>query len=59
MLARARAPEALVHGCYQTQLGTDSGRGEGADGGVRNQTNAANGGGTVFTMNSNGYYSSN
>jgi predicted porin len=29
------------------------------DGGVRNQTNAANGGGTVFTMNSNGYYSSN
>jgi predicted porin len=47
-----------VHRCYQTQLGTDRGRGEGADGGVRYQTNAANGGGTGFTMNSNGYYSS-
>jgi len=30
-----------------------------ADGGVRYQTNAAKGGGSVFTMNSNGYYSSN
>ncbi|MFM0167876.1 porin [Paraburkholderia sediminicola] len=30
-----------------------------ADGGVRYQTNAAKGGGTVVTMNSNGYYSSN
>jgi predicted porin len=29
------------------------------DGGVRYQTNAAKGGGTVVTMNSNGYYSSN
>ncbi|HKR38790.1 MAG TPA: porin [Paraburkholderia sp.] len=30
-----------------------------ADGGVRYQTNAVKGGGTVVTMNSNGYYSSN
>ncbi|RKR31585.1 porin [Paraburkholderia sp. BL17N1] len=30
-----------------------------ADGGVRYQTNAAKGGGSVVTMNSNGYYSSN
>lgn len=29
------------------------------DGGIRYQTNAAKGGGTVYTMNSNGYYSSN
>ncbi|RDU96153.1 porin [Trinickia dinghuensis] len=29
------------------------------DGGIRYQTNAAKGGGTVVTMNSNGYYSSN
>ncbi|CAE6690757.1 hypothetical protein R69658_00026 [Paraburkholderia aspalathi] len=29
------------------------------DGGVRYQTNAVKGGGTVVTMNSNGYYSSN
>lgn len=29
------------------------------DGGVRYQTNAAKGGGSVVTMNSNGYYSSN
>lgn len=29
------------------------------DGGVRYQTNAAKGGGTIVTMNSNGYYSSN
>jgi predicted porin len=29
------------------------------DGGIRYQTNAAKGGGTVLTMNSNGYYSSN
>ncbi len=29
------------------------------DGGVRHQTNAAAGGGSVTTMNSNGYYSSN
>jgi len=30
-----------------------------ADGGVRYQSNAAKGGGSVVTMNSNGYYSSN
>ncbi|WP_321782653.1 porin [Paraburkholderia sp. J94] len=30
-----------------------------ADGGIRYQTNAVKGGGTVVTMNSNGYYSSN
>jgi predicted porin len=29
------------------------------DGGIRHQTNAAKGGGSVTTMNSNGYYSSN
>lgn len=29
------------------------------DGGIRHQTSAAKGGGTVTTMNSNGYYSSN
>ncbi|MGF6603019.1 putative porin [Paraburkholderia sp. GAS448] len=55
-------PEPSARGaraCYQTQLGTDSGGGEGADGGVRYQTDAAKGGGTVITMNSNGYYSSN
>lgn len=30
-----------------------------ADGGIRHQTNAAKGGGSVTTMDSNGYYSSN
>ncbi|WP_414443398.1 porin [Burkholderia sp. 22PA0106] len=29
------------------------------DGGIRYQTNAAKGGGTIYTMNSNGYFSSN
>jgi len=54
MLARAERPGRTCTGATRLNL-VLTGGGEGADDGVRYQTNSANSGRNAFTMNSNGY----